>query len=81
MFGSLVDLLLNVILSYGRYCGEIHIVFDDYQDTSLKSSERLRRAKVKNAKNCQVVSREQVIPEWSEFFSNTKDKKSLQSFL
>ena len=79
-FGSLVDFLLNVVLSYGRECDEIHIVFDDYHDTSLKSSERSRRAKVKNAKVCQVILREQVMPEWSEFFSNSKNKKSLENF-
>ena len=70
-FGSLCNLIITTIKSYGKKCEEIYLILENYKHFSIKSSERQRRAGVKlPGPLFNLVSDQQPLPDMKEFFTN-----------
>ena len=79
-FGNLCDVIMEKIRCYSTEDSAIHIIMENYNELSIKSSERRRRAKTTKGKVCEVISEKQPLPDMDEFFTNISNKISLQNF-
>ncbi|KAK3754209.1 hypothetical protein QZH41_003313 [Actinostola sp. cb2023] len=62
-------------------CLEVHVVFDQYLDMSIKAGERSRRG-ASNALEVQIASPSTPVPkQWGKYISNPKNKINLCDYL
>jgi len=79
-FGEIAQFVLLMALKDGSTSDRIDIVFDTYQDTSIKNCERLARGEELGLK-LQDITASQVVRQWSSFLAHVGNKSSLISFL
>ena len=73
--------LTSMITKAGHNSDEIHIVFDNYREDSIKNGERDRRAKSKEMVVLDVISPNQNVPVILEnFWSSSTSKSAFQAF-
>ena len=64
-----------------RKCNCIHVVFDQYFDTSIKAGERSRRGS-SSALEVHIGGLSTPVPkQWDKYITNPKNKKNLRDFL
>lgn len=79
-FGEFADMILNRILSLSKEAERVDIVFDVYQENSIKAGERLRRTK-KDPIHMTISSSLTALPkDMDAFWSSIHNKKQLQKF-
>ena len=81
-FGAFTGTILSRLTSIGKQFNakEVHLVGDQYFETSIKSSERERRHQ--SVMQLTVYRPQQGLPvQWKKFLSSGKNKTSLQLFL
>jgi len=80
-FHNFAIALTSMITKSGHNSDEIHIVFDNYREDSIKNGERDRRAKSKEMVVLDVVSPNQNVPVILEnFWSSSTSKSAFQTF-
>ena len=73
--------LTSMVTKAGSNSDEIHIVFDNYREDSIKNGERERRAKSKDMIVLDVVAPNQNVPVILErFWSSSISKTAFQAF-
>ena len=79
-FGEIAQFVLSMALKDGSSSDRIDIVFDTYQDTSIKNCERLARGEELGLK-LQDITASQIVRQWRSFLAHVGNKSSLISFL
>ncbi|CAH1248853.1 Hypp8457 [Branchiostoma lanceolatum] len=79
-FSEVADSLLNMILHEGSHSSRIDVVFDVYQENSIKSVERERRGSECGTEFRHIQPEHKVL-QWKKFVLNPKNKTSLTRFL
>lgn len=80
-FGDYSDTVLKRITKEGAEYSRVHVVFDVYQESSIKGSERSRRSSTQLAAY-HISHRSLKLPKnWQSFLSNIKNKNELVNFL
>ena len=80
-FHDLAVVLTAMITNTVRNCEEIHIVFDTYNEDSIKNVERARRGKSKQMVVLDVISPKQKVPVVLEtFWASSVSKTAFQAF-
>ena len=81
MFHDLVIALTAMITNAARKSDEIHIVFDNYKDDSIKNEERMRRERSKEMIVLDLICPNQNVPIVLEnFWASSISKKAFQAF-
>lgn len=78
--GGIAQFVLSMALKDGSTSDRIDIVFDTYQDTSIKNCERLARGEELGLK-LQDITASQIVRQWRSFLAHVGNKWSLNSFL
>lgn len=79
-FGELAEMILNRIISLSKEADRVGIVFDLYQENSIKAGERLRRTK-KDPIHMTISSSLTALPkDMDAFWSSIHNKNQLQKF-
>ena len=79
-FNELADQLLAMILGMAGLCKRVDIVFDVYQSTSIKESERLARGSDDGIRFTSICGGHK-IKHWRRLLSNGSSKMKLIEFL
>ena len=79
-FGEIAITILSMALNDGLASQRIDIVFDNYRDISIKSTERKRRESNSSPK-LKDITPAQIVRQWKSFLSNTENKANLIAFL
>ena len=80
-FGEFTDSFLSYVQHLANQSCRIDLVFDSYIDSSIKDSERMRRAK-KTPIDLHTIERHTPLPkEMDRFWASRKNKSGLQSLL
>ena len=80
-FHNFAIALTSMITKAGHNSDEVHIVFDNYREYSIKNGERDRRAKSKEMVALDVISPNQNVPVILEnFWSSSTSKSAFQAF-
>ena len=80
-FGEFTDSFLSYVQHLANQACRIDLVFDSYIDSSIKDSERMRRAK-KTPIDLHTIERHTPLPkEMDRFWASSKNKSGLQSLL
>ena len=77
-FNGFAITLTSIITKAGHNCDEIHIVFDNYREDSIKNGERERRGKLRELVVLDLISSNQNVPE--DFWSSSITKSAFQAF-
>ena len=77
-FAQLVDAVLQTVIALGESSDVIHLVFDVYQDESIKNAEQVRRGD--GSLVFQKLVPTQVVKQWNSFLSSSKNKCGLIRF-
>ena len=81
IFGDFATCLTAMIMSASCDSDEVHIVFDNYKDESIKNMERLRRGKCKEMLVFDVVSPNPNVPvHLDKFWASSVSKTAFQAF-
>ena len=81
-FGELASKYLKVITTSLTNCNEVHIVFDQYWDASIKAGERARRGSLNASLEVKIHGPSTPIPkQWGKFIPNSQNKTNLCDFL
>lgn len=79
-FGEFAEMILNRIISLSREAERVDVVFDIYQENSIKAGERLRRMK-KDPIHMTISSSMTALPkDMDAFWSSIQNKNQLQKF-
>ena len=82
MFGELASQYFKVITASLANYKEIHIVFDQYWDASIKAGERARRGSMSASLEVKIHGSSTPMPkQWEKFILNPKNKTNLCDFL
>ena len=74
-FGELASKYFNAITSSLASCKEVHIVFDQYWDLSIKAGERTLRGSLNSCLEVKVHGPSTPVPkQWGKFISNPQTK-------
>ncbi len=80
-FNDFAIALTSIVTKAGHKCDEIHIVFDNYREESIKNGERERRGKSKELVVLDLISPNQNVPVVLEnFWSSSISKSAFQAF-
>ena len=79
-FGEVAQIVFSTALKDGSSSDRINIVFDTYQNTSIKNCERLTRGEELGLK-LQDITASQIVRQWRSFLAHVRNKSSLISFL
>ena len=80
-FGHAANILLQKFLKMGANTNSIHIAFDIYNESSIKSDERTRRTGKKSAVIISITSELQKFPiDLKRFWCANTNKTNFQSF-
>ena len=77
-FAQLADAVLQTVIALRESSDVIHLVFDVYQDESIKNAERVRRGD--GSLVFQKLVPTQVVKQWNSFSSSLKNKCGLIRF-
>ena len=81
-FGELASKYFNAITSSLLSCKEVHIVFDQYWDLSIKAGERTLRGSLNSCLEVKIHGPSTPVPkQWGKFISNPQNKVNLCHFL
>ncbi|KAK3698426.1 hypothetical protein QZH41_001193 [Actinostola sp. cb2023] len=83
-FGALVQKYYSIIVAPLQVasCNEVHLVFDQYWDVSIKAGERSRRGSTATGLEVQISGPAIPVPkQWGKFMSNQRNKINLCDFL
>jgi hypothetical protein len=81
-FGELASKYFNAITSSLVSCKEVHIVFDQYWDLSIKAGERTLRGSLNSCLEVKIHGPSTPVPkQWGKFISNPQNKVNLCHFL
>ena len=81
-FGELASKYFKVITTSLAKCKEVHIVFDQYWDASIKSGERARRGSLSASLEVKIHGSSTPVPkQWGKFLPNPQNKINLCDFL
>lgn len=72
--------VLYMVLGEGQRNSRVDIVFDRYQDISIKNLKRAAKGEV-TGPQFQSTTATQIVRQWNQFLSNSSNKTSLISFL
>ncbi|EDO42115.1 predicted protein [Nematostella vectensis] len=81
LFGQVANNILGMALREGAMSNRIDVVFDSYNELSIKSSERLLRGEVAGHQLCGSITSQQIVRQWGNFLAYENIKTSLISFL
>lgn len=79
-FGQVASSILASALHEGSHSQRIDIVFDVYKEQSIKNMERLSRS-TETGVQFKNISSGQIVRQWRNFLTNSKNKTSLIEFL
>ena len=79
-FGDVASTILLMALREGSQSNRIDVVFDTYQENSIKNSERSVRGE-ETGHQLQSISSTQIVRQWRTFLSRIANKTSLISFI
>ena len=80
-FNDFAIALTSIITNAGHKCDEIHVIFDNYREDSIKNGERERRGKSKELVVLNLISPNQNVPVVLEnFWSSSISKSAFQAF-
>ena len=81
-FGELASKYFKVITTVLIHCNEVHIVFDQYWDVSIKAEERARRGSLAASLEVKIHGPSTPVPkQWGKFIPNPQNKINLCDFL
>lgn len=81
-FGELASKYFKVITSTMANCKEVHMVFDQYWESSIKSGEREHRGSMKCSLEVKIHGPSVPVPkQWGKFIPNPQNKINLCDFL
>jgi hypothetical protein len=79
-FGDVSNTILSMALAGGGDSDRIDVVFDTYQENSIKNCERLARG-AETGHHLQSISAKQIVRKWRMFLTTIRNKSSLITFL
>lgn len=79
-FGEVAKSVFSMALREGQSSKRVDIVFDTYQDVSIKNLEREARGE-ETGPQLQNITAKQIVRQWIKFLTNSSNKTSLISFL
>ena len=80
-FNDFAIALTSIITYAGHKCDEIHVIFDNYREDSIKNGERERRGKSKELVVLDLISPNQNVPVVLEnYWSSSISKSTFQAF-
>ena len=81
-FGELASKYFEVVTKLMASSDEVHIVFDQYWEQSIKSGERALRGSQSASLEVKIHGASTPVPkQWAKFITNPQNKKSLCDFL
>lgn len=81
-FGKLASKYFKAITTTLANCKEVHIVFDQYWDASIKAGERTRRGSLDASMEVTIHGSSTPVPkQWEKFIPNPQNKRNLCAFL
>ena len=81
-FGELASKYFKAITTLLANCKEVHIVFDQYWDLSIKAGERARRGSLSASLEVKIHGSSTPVPkQWGKFIPNPQNKINLCNFL
>ena len=81
-FGELASKYFKVSIASLANCKEVHIVFDQYWDVSIKAGERARRGSLSASLEVKIHGPSTPVPkQWGKFIPNPLNKINLCDFL
>ena len=79
-FGEVAESLLSMVLREGAHCKRLDVVFDTYNELSIKNIERKLRGEETNHQ-LRNISSTQIVRQWRDFLKGIGNKTSLISFV
>ena len=79
-FGDVADTVFNMALREGEQCKRIDVVFDTYQEISIKNSERSKPGE-ETGHQLRSIPSSQIVRQWRTFLTKVNNKTSLISFI
>lgn len=77
-FGELASKYFKAITTSLASCKEVHIVFDQYWDTSIKAGERARRGSLNASLEVKIHGPSTPVPkQWGKYIPNPQNKINL----
>ena len=79
-FSPGASLLLSIVLREGSESNRIDVVFDTYQENSIKDAERRMRGEDLSFQVASITA-SQIVRQWRKFLAQVRNKTSLIKFL
>ena len=79
-FGDVAVAVLNMALREGAPCKRIDVVFDTYQEMSIKNSERSLRGE-ESGHELRSITSAQIVKQWRSFLKKVNNKTALINFI
>ena len=79
-FGDVAATVFSMALNEGRQSNRIDVVFDTYQENSIKNSERSLRGR-ETGHQLQSITSTQIVRQWRTFLSRISNKTNLITFI
>ena len=81
-FGELASRYFTAITTPLASCKEVHIVFDQYWDASIKAGERARRGSLNASLEVKIQGHSIPVPkQWGKYIPNPQNKTNLCDYL
>ena len=79
-FGDVATTVLSMALKEGSQSNRMDVVFDKYQENSIKNSERSVRGE-ESGHHLQSITSTQIVRQWKAFLSRISNKTNLIAFI
>ena len=80
-FGEFANKLLSILINVLKHASRVDVVFDQYNEISIKNDERKAR-RVSESREVRVQKGTTPLPkQWDKFFKKTTNKKNVSDFL
>ena len=77
-FGEYANMFAGAVFKMGEHCQRIDVVFDRYQELTIKAGTRIKRKQRNRPIRCKIENKSVPLPpDWSSFMALEENKADL----